>query len=169
MRGRVTQTTIHRMYETLAGPLVLYARNWLDRAHAEEIVQDAFVSLIEQQSMPDNPRAWMFRVVRNQAVSRVRQTQRRRQREQTPRASQNQRWFSAEANDLVDSANVQQHLRDLPADVREVVVLRIWGGLNFVDIASIQHCSTATAHRRFADGLSSLRRFLEASCQNTKT
>ena len=48
-------------------------------------------------------------------------------------------------------------LKSLPIEEREVVVLRIWGGRSFEEIAELIGKSTSTAHRRFETGLKTLR------------
>jgi RNA polymerase sigma-70 factor (ECF subfamily) len=62
----------------LHGPaLVLYARQCC--SVPEDVVQDAFVRLIGQRHAPDDPVAWLYRVVRNGAFDSAK-TERRRQR-----------------------------------------------------------------------------------------
>jgi RNA polymerase sigma-70 factor (ECF subfamily) len=59
-------------------------------------------------------------------------------------------------------------LRRLSAELREVVVLRIWGDLAFAEIAEIMHLGVSTVHDRYKAALGQLRRVLEQSCP-TKT
>ena len=66
-----------RLVDQHAPALVLYARQWC--AAPEDVVQEAFLKLVAQRQPPDNPLAWLYRVVRNGAVSAAR-TARRRQR-----------------------------------------------------------------------------------------
>ena len=72
-----------------AAALVLYARQWC--ACAEDVVQDAFVKLAQQTAVPDQPRPWLYRVVRNEALLAARRLARRRRREE--RASTGEVWF----------------------------------------------------------------------------
>ena len=46
-----------------AAALELFARQWCDTP--EDVVQEAFVKLAPQRTLPENPAAWLFRVVRN--------------------------------------------------------------------------------------------------------
>ena len=60
-------------------------------------------------------------------------------------------------------------IASLPDELREVVVARTWGGLNFEQIAELAGCSTSTAHRRYEAGLVALRqKGCELPC-HTKT
>src|SRR4029453_2335844 len=65
-----------------APALVLYARQWLDAAGADDAVQEALVALLAQRRFPENPAAWLYRAVRNAAIDQARAATRRRRREQ---------------------------------------------------------------------------------------
>jgi DNA-directed RNA polymerase specialized sigma24 family protein len=54
-----------RFFDEHARALTLYARQWSDAP--EDVVQDAFVSLARQWSVPDRVVPWLYRVVRNAA------------------------------------------------------------------------------------------------------
>ena len=55
-------------------------------------------------------------------------------------------------------------LARLPLDVREIVVLHLWSGLSFEEIAPLVGVSSSTAHRRYHAALESMRQMLEQSC-----
>src|SRR5438874_331573 len=64
------------------GPaLTLYARQWTDVP--EDVVQEAFVKLVGQARAPERIVAWLYRVVRNGAVSAARARLRRFRHEAT--------------------------------------------------------------------------------------
>jgi len=79
-----------------ATALELYARQWCDVP--EDVVQDAFLKLAAQRSLPDNPAAWLFRVVRNGAID-AGQAARRRKRYETAAASWSPPWFEADRDE----------------------------------------------------------------------
>ena len=69
------------------GPaLVLYARMWCDTP--DDVVQETLLSLVAQRSPPRNIAAWLFRSVRNAAVSASRASTRRRRHESQARHDQ---------------------------------------------------------------------------------
>src|SRR5262245_7792565 len=68
------------LWERHSPALLLYARQ--KSAAAEDLVQTAFLSLARQAEPPRDPVTWLYRVVRNGAVSHWRQEQRRQRREQ---------------------------------------------------------------------------------------
>jgi RNA polymerase sigma-70 factor (ECF subfamily) len=53
-------------------------------------------------------------------------------------------------------------------ELREVVVLRIWGDLTFAEIAEIMQLGVSTVHDRYQSALGQLRSALEQPCP-TKT
>jgi RNA polymerase sigma-70 factor (ECF subfamily) len=160
---------LRRLTEQIAprsAGLCLYARQWLDAAAAEDVVQQALVSLLSMSTVPTDPVAWMYRVVRNAALDEAKARRRRRTRE---RESAQVEWFMPTTDGVLDAATAQRALQHLPAEFREVILLRIWGELGFASIASVLGCSVSTAHSRYAAALSALRIRLEKSCPNVKT
>jgi len=148
--------------------LTLYARQWVDGSSAEDVLQTAMVSLLSQRKMPADPVAWMYRAVRNAAIDAARAQARRRKREQAV-ASARCDWFEPSADDAMDATSAEAALRQLPADAREVVVLRLWGDLGFSAIANVLGVSVSTAHSRYTAALEQLRNLLEQPCKTTVT
>jgi len=150
-----------------AAALVLYARQWLDGASAQDAVQEALVALLAQRQPPRNPTAWMYRAVRNRAIDEARAAERRRRREQCV-ARERREWFVRNTDGLLDAQAAELALRRLSAELREIVVLRIWGDLGFAEIAEITDLSVSTVHDRYKAALGQLRSVLEQPCP-TKT
>ncbi len=108
--------------------------------------------------------AWLYRVVRNGAISAARSDQRRRRHEEAA-AGRTPAWFvPAEAGGLDEQA-ASAALGNLPLELREIIVAHLWGGLTFEQIALLVGCSSSTAHRRYLEGLLNLREKLEKPCQ----
>lgn len=153
-----------------AAALELYARQWCDAP--EDVVQEAFHKLVEQDRAPDNPVGWLYRVVRNGAISAVRAAERRR-RHETLAAEMSDGWFVAAEADALDAQAAAEALGQLPLEQREVIVAHLWGGLRFEEIARLSDCSASTAHRRYTAGLCALRERLAvawpSSTKNSQT
>src|SRR5262245_11120463 len=113
-----------RLVTERAAALVLYARQWLDGASADDAVQEALIALLAQREPPRNPTAWMYRAVRNAALNVVRAEGRRRRREQSVARIRGE-WFVPKADALLDAQAAEESLRQLSPEHREVVVLRI--------------------------------------------
>lgn len=139
-----------------AAQLMLYARQWTDAP--EDAVQEAFLKLVGQRVAPDDPLAWLYRVTRNLALDAGKSRRRRQHRETV--AARSPTWFVETAVAGLDADAAVAALERLPADQREVIVARLWGGLSFEQIASIAGCSASSAHRRFGAGIETLRRLL---------
>jgi RNA polymerase sigma-70 factor (ECF subfamily) len=161
---RIEPTVLGRLYREHAPVLRLFARQW--GGSAEDLVQTAFVRLAQQSPPPEQVLAWLYRVVRNEALATHRGAARRRQREQ--RASTREAWFTT-PEDRLDANEAVRRLADLPLDLREVIVARLWGGLTFEEIAVLVGCSLPTAHRRYQTGLAQLRERLEGRWLPTPT
>jgi RNA polymerase sigma-70 factor (ECF subfamily) len=152
-----------RLVAQRAAALVLYARQWLDPAGADDAVQDAFAALVAQRRPPDNPAAWLYRAVRNAALDQVRSAVRRRRREQSV-AQERRELFESSAESQIDAATAEEWLNQLGPVEREVIVLRIWGELTFAEIADVMRLGVSTIHDRYRAALAQLRRKLEQPC-----
>jgi RNA polymerase sigma-70 factor (ECF subfamily) len=150
-----------KLVDDHAAALVLYARQWC--ATPEDVVQEAFVKLSQQGTPPDNPPAWLYRVVRNAAVSAAR-ADRRRRRHETLAAGRSATWFDFSPGAALDGRTASAALQGLPLEQREAIVAHLWGGLTFHEIAAVAGCSSSTAHRWYVAGLTALREHLGVSC-----
>ncbi len=148
-----------------AAALVLFARQWC--AAPEDVVQDALCKLAAQPRTPEDPVAWLYRVVRNRAVDAGRSDRRRQQREAA--AARPERWFEERQIDGLDAGAAVAALEALPAEQREVIVARLWGGMTLEQVAAVAGCSVSSAHRRFEAGIAALRQKLGAPCPTDPT
>jgi RNA polymerase sigma-70 factor (ECF subfamily) len=151
-----------RLYREHAPALRLFARQW--PGVADDVVQDAFVKLAQQVRPPNDVRAWLYRVVRNAALSAARAEGRRRRRDAV--AGSRSDWFAV-AEDRLEAEDAARLLADLPLEQREAVVARVWGGLKFEEIAQLVGGSVATVYRRYQAGLATLRERLEGRWTRT--
>jgi RNA polymerase sigma factor (sigma-70 family) len=153
-----------RLVDQHSAVLLLYARQWCDAP--EDVVQEAFIKLAGQKRQPDNPIAWLYRVVRNGALSLARSTRRRRQHE-TYAAAHTPGWFDPSDGTRLDADDAARALANLPIEQRETIIAHLWGGLTFEQIGDLSLVSTSTAHRRYLAGLSALRERLRVEWPRT--
>src|SRR5690606_18060501 len=99
---------------------------------ADDCVQEALVELARQPATPDNPTAWLYRVVRNRALNAARASRRRAANEQAAAKVRGEHRFSGAGP--AEQAELNDLLKTLPDDAREIVVLRIWGRLAWREI-----------------------------------
>lgn len=147
-----------RLVDEHAPALMLYARQFC--LAPEDVVQEAFVKLVAQKRLPSPVLPWLYRVVRNGAISAARSEQRRRRHEaQAARAAP--AWFVPRPESGLDAGEVTRLLQSLPDQQREVITLHLWGGLTFAEAAEVMECSSSSAHRWYAEGLLHLRERLD--------
>jgi RNA polymerase sigma-70 factor (ECF subfamily) len=149
------------LLDRLGGPLQLYARQWC--TSPEDAVQEALVELAGQSEWPANPPAWLFRVVRNRAISQGRAAQARRKYEEAA-ANKARDWFDWQVRVQPELQQAADALAGLPLELREVVVAHFWGRLTFVEIGELTSTSASTAHRRFETAILLLRERMEVPC-----
>jgi RNA polymerase sigma-70 factor (ECF subfamily) len=154
-----------RLVDEHSAALVLYARQWC--TVPEDVVQEAFLKLVRQRTAPADPVPWIYRVVRNTAISAAR-SQRRRGRHEGAAAGQNRAWFLPSLDGL-DARLATDALERLPPEQRETIVAHLWGGLTFEQIAKVAGTSSSTAHRTYMAGLTALRERLGITCTNRIT
>jgi RNA polymerase sigma-70 factor (ECF subfamily) len=163
--GTIGPEALGRLVDEHAAALVLYAQQWCEAP--EDIVQEALLTLVRQAEAPGNPVGWLYRVVRNAAISASRSAARRQRREAAV-AQRREPWFHASPDDRLDASAATEALKQLPIAQRETIVARLWGGLSFDEIAQLTGSSTSTVHRWYQQGLATLRERLEAACPKKK-
>jgi RNA polymerase sigma-70 factor, ECF subfamily len=140
--------------------LLLYARQQTrTEADAQDLVQEAMVECWEcQHEEAPPPLARVFATIRRRAIDLARSETRRNRREATVFETYPRCWFDTtpeerESNELIDRA-----MRQLPEIIREVITLKIWGGLTFAEIAELTGIPLNTAASRYRYGLIELRK-----------
>ena len=75
--GGVPKSSLEAVFEAEQRPLLRYAFGLVGRREvAEELVQDAFMRLHQHWGEVQQPRAWLFRCVRNRAFNHLRDNKR---------------------------------------------------------------------------------------------
>ena len=156
----VTPAIISRLLDEHADRLELYAIQWSDSP--EDIVQEAFIKLAQQKELPRQPVSWLYRVVRNRAISSAR-SHRSRKKHESDYVNHTRAWFEENPGSQLDAQTVAEALQNIPEEEREVIVAHIWGGLTFEQIAEITGTTSSTAHRYYQSGLKALKNLLDLS------
>lgn len=149
----VDASLIAELFDRHAAALALYAAQWTTAA--DDCVQESLLELARQPVAPDNPAAWLYRVVRNRAFNAARASRRRTDHERT---AGKHRFSGA---DPAERAEIADLLSTLEHDAREIVVLRIWGQLAWREIAEVIGGSTSGAQRQYVQALEQLRQHWE--------
>ena len=161
LTGPLGPELLGRLLDQHADRLELYARQLCNCP--EDAVQETFVELARQPAVPTELVPWLYRVVRNKAISASRADQRHKSHE-SQAAVRRAAWFEPSSGDALDAAAAMTVLEGLDPLEREVVVARIWGGLSFQQIGELIGATDSTAHRRYESALAAIRRKLRIPC-----
>ncbi len=152
------------LYERYEGPLFGFLRRQLgDAAEAEDVLHEAFVSVLEERSSGRTARsfkAWLFQVARNLCLNRV------RSRSRASSAAQG-------VSTLLESAEAPSHpelvlekrqtadalqaaVAKLPAPMSELYHLRA-GGLSYEELAEVLGVPLGTVKSRMHELVKRLR------------
>ena len=165
MDGVIDAELLGWLLEEHGPALALYASQWTNSA--EDCVQEALVELARQRRQPDHVVAWLYRVVKNRALNDARGNRRRRRRETQVIADRFVGCRGSDA-DRVEIIAATEALGRLEIAERELVIMRIWGGLTYEEIGAATNVSIATAHRQYERALTKLRTLLESPCSTNK-
>jgi RNA polymerase sigma-70 factor (ECF subfamily) len=162
--GAIDAELLGRLLDCHGRALALYAAQWTDSP--DDCVQEAFVELARQLTAPNHVVGWLYRVVKNRALNAARGARRRREREARSMAGRFVIRQQPATFDRIDASGVVEALDHLAADDREIIVMRIWGGLTFEEIAAAHSISVSSAHRLYGRALETLRQRLEPTCSS---
>jgi RNA polymerase sigma-70 factor (ECF subfamily) len=148
--------------EAHGGALVLFARQWLPAtADAEDAVQEGFVRFWRVRHRAEDPTAYLFACVRRAALDRIRSDRRRTTRETSAARSESAEPLFHGAIERVErQAVIEAALRRLPEEQRAALVLKVWGGLTFLQMAAALDVPANTAASRYRYALAKLRELL---------
>ena len=144
--------------ERHGGALQLFAAQWA-HGRAEDAVQEGFVRFWKNRDRAGDRVAYLYACVRTAALDLQRGEQRRMLREQAAGRSE-ATFFECPAEHAELRSAVEAALAQLPEEQREVVVMKVWGGLTFAQIAEALHLSLNTATSRYRYGMQKLETLL---------
>lgn len=152
------------LYDQYAGKLYAYACLLSgSRNEAEDILQESFLRMaghLEKILSLENPQGYLFKIVRNETF-RLRS-----------------RWLNWRKHDVakgtihlacrkeigrhagIDAEHIQQAVKSLPPDQREIMFLKVWQDMTFSEIGELLKISANTAASRYRYGMTALRRKL---------
>jgi RNA polymerase sigma-70 factor, ECF subfamily len=145
------------LYGAQVSGLILYGRALgLGHSEAEDVVQEVFTALLRLDERPEQPERYLIRAFRNRAFNRRVSLWRRVSRE-----LESHRWFEPPASAPAQELAAMRCLSHLPAEQREVIVLKVWHEMTFDEIAQLQGLSPNTVAGRYRYGLQKMRACLK--------
>jgi RNA polymerase sigma-70 factor (ECF subfamily) len=147
---------IGRLYDRFAGPLYRYALMILaDPGGAADAVQQVFVAVLSGGGAEmDDEERYLRRAVRNECFSALRQ---RKRSIVTAVDTQLLEAVAANADRPDERLAIEQALRELPPEQREVVHLKIFEGWTFQEIADLAGESINTVASRYRYAIEKMR------------
>ena len=128
-------------------------------ADAQDLVQEAVVESWRRRAHDaPPPRGFVFATIRRRAIDLARSSDRRAGREAAASLDLSPPWFEPLVEERERTRLIQDAMRELPAIHREVVTLKVWGGLTFAEIAEALDIPANTAASRYRYGLDQLRK-----------
>jgi RNA polymerase sigma-70 factor (ECF subfamily) len=137
--------------------LVLFARQWVaSHADAEDVVQDAFVRFWRSRHRVAEPVAYLYACVKHCGLDWQRAGKRRSRREEAHAKAETEPMFYGPLEQDERRTAIEAALASLPEKQREVLVMKVWGGLTFNQIAEALAVSIDTAASRYRYALARL-------------
>lgn len=151
-RRKLQADEVQFLYQQHGPGLLLYACSLLGRKHAaEDVLQQVFMRLLQQNTIPHEPKPYLFRAVHNTAMNVMRGESKQVD------LSDIESWFETPEQDRVAQVALTVELVRLPEEQRQVLVLHLWGGLSFEETGSVLGVSANTAASRYRYALQKLR------------
>lgn len=149
---------------------LLYARQQIHHPHdAEDIVQETLTELWRRKPgcIPSLPH--VYTTIRSRAIDLVRSRRRRAQREAQGEGisggvESEGIWGGIQGVMMLSEQHKQLEaaLKTIPPEESEVVVLNIWSGMSFSEIAEVTGCSKGTVASRYRYALEKLRKIMKS-------
>jgi RNA polymerase sigma-70 factor (ECF subfamily) len=138
--------------------LVLLARQRVtSRADAEDVVQEAFVRFWRSRHRAVDPTAYLYTCVQHCALNWRRSRERRSRREGVAARPEAEALLAGPPEQEERREAIEAVLCSLPETQREVLVMKVWGGLSFPQIAEALRIPANTAASRYRYALAKLR------------
>lgn len=168
MATEATLGTLEALYDAYhRQALGLAYRLVHNQADAEEVVQDAFLSVWRAWDSYDaskgSVRTWLFTVVRNRAIDKIRAAQ-RASTDPLPEGLDpaDSTDVFAEAAATIEGEQARQAVVALPAEQRQVIELAYFGGLSHGEIAERLATPVGTVKSRIRLAMERLRAAMNA-------
>jgi RNA polymerase sigma-70 factor (ECF subfamily) len=166
--GRGERPPLSALLRRYADPLATFLRRMTgDHHRGEELFQETFLAVWlgrQKYQYPRPFRAWLFSI----AANKCRADYRRRRAAPAPLDDGDEAMPPAADPSPVEAAVatetaalVERAVLRLPAQQRSVVVLRIWNGLSYAEIADALERTESTVRSTMFHALETLRKHLE--------
>lgn len=161
-KRRLTDRDLERIHDQHVATMFRQGMAVLrDEAAVRDVLQDVFLKLAEGRGAPDDPameRAYVLRMVHHAALDRLRRAKVRQ--DHAARAAPEMFEKCPDPDREAFRQQLEKALDQLPAEQREVVVLKLWEERTFDEISHICGIPLHTAASRYRYALDKLRSLL---------
>ncbi|MEP0545346.1 MAG: RNA polymerase sigma factor [Rhodothermales bacterium] len=152
------------LYNRYKAPVYAFCvKMLLDRAAAEDVLQETFVRVYENRerlTRPGSFKAWLFTIARNQCLNQLRRQNRQVSLGDTEPVGRGETPFSnLMKSEQVDLVN--EYLGQLKPEYREVIVLREYQNLSYEEIAAVTRNTVSSVKSRLFKARRKLGEFLK--------
>jgi RNA polymerase sigma-70 factor (ECF subfamily) len=163
-------SALDQLYERYSRATFALAYRMLsNRETAEEVVQDAFLSVWRQaetyKTGVGRVRPWLLSIAHHRAIDRM-----RRVRERVPNASLDEAWMKPDTTDTfgevyrgLQREQIRAALAQLPREQRVAIDLAYFNGNTFVEIAEMMSVPVGTVKSRVRLGLEKMKGLLDGA------
>ena len=143
------KAAMRQLYETHAGPLESFVRNWLaDPTQAADLVHETMLVVWKNADRFEGRsslKSWVFSIARNKSIDNNRRNTRIRYTDDVPETVDDQ----ISADDMIEAAQNADSLRaamlELSESHRRVLHLAFFEDLKYEEIAEIENCLLYTS------------------------
>ncbi len=142
-------------------PLMRFSFRYLSsQDEAKDVVQEVFLRVLENDALPVNFRAWIYKITRNRCLDLIRARGRRIDDQDMPVASRIDADLTGCLTRLVrreQHAHLKRALAELPENQREVLHLRYAEDLSRTEISEVLDVPEPLVKSRLYEGMVRLR------------
>lgn len=151
------------LYNRYKGPVFAFCvKMLLDRAAAEDVLQETFVRVYENRerlTRPGSFKSWLFTIARNQCLNQLRRQGRQVPLGDTEPLARETPFSQLMKSEQVDLVN--EYLGHLKPEYREVLVLREYQNLSYDEIAAVTRNTVSSVKSRLFKARRKLGSFLK--------
>ncbi len=152
-----------------AAKFLLFARQKArNEADAQDLVQEAVLEAIQRQETGAPPApALVFATIHRRAIDWARRESRRAGREAAMTTGA-ETWFDTSIEERERAQLIQSAIGKLTDIHREVITLKVWGGLTFAEISDALGIPANTAASRYRYALQELRKQMAGTYERVR-
>ncbi|MFC1587093.1 RNA polymerase sigma factor [Planctomycetota bacterium] len=150
---RKEASAFEELYRRFSGGLYRYAGTLLgNKTESEDIVQQTFVNVYRAILRGQRPKvlsAYLYSAARHETLKRIRSESREVEARQAwGELQKEQKSAGMEFKDTA-TRHIFEALRGLPLEQAEVILLHVFAGLTFQEVAAVQKAPLKTCYKRY--------------------